>query len=244
MQVPEPDQEARRVFGAQLALAEAYARLLVTDGIAHGHLGPREAERIWTRHLVNSAVVADLLPHGSTVVDVGSGAGLPGLPIAIRRPDLSVVLVEPMLRRARFLDSAIAELGLAPRVRVLRGRADDPHIVHELAGSLWITARAVAPLDRLVKWCLPLLGPGGRLLAIRGASAEAEVDRWRSELAARGGRQNARSVVAVVARPVGAGASATWVVEVQRAAAGSSRHGSGPAGGSTGKPSRKRSDRR
>jgi 16S rRNA (guanine527-N7)-methyltransferase len=226
---PTPDDEARRIFGPQLPLAQAYARLLVTDGIAHGHLGPREAQRVWPRHLVNSAVVADLLPPDAAVVDVGSGAGLPGLPIAIRRPDLSVVLVEPMLRRTRFLELAIAELELADRVRVLRGRAEDPQIVRELGGSRWIVARAVAPLDRLVKWCLPLLGPGGRLLAIRGASAEAEVERWRDNFAPRG-------VAAVVARPVGVGASATWVVEVQRAASGHSDRGSGRADG----PSRRR----
>ena len=222
MLAPEPDEEARRVFGPQLALAQTYARLLVTDGIAHGLLGPREAERIWPRHLVNSAVVADLLPPSVQVVDIGSGAGLPGLPIAIRRPDLSVVLVEPMLRRTRFLESAVAELALAARVSVLRGRADDPEIVRALGGSLWIVARAVAPLDRLVKWCLPLLGPGGRLLAIRGAGAGAEVESWNEKSASRG----RESVSAVVARPVGVGASATWVVEVQRAESGASDRGS------------------
>jgi 16S rRNA (guanine527-N7)-methyltransferase len=224
---PEPDAEARRVFGSQLALAQAYARLLVTDAIAHGHLGPREAERIWPRHLVNSALVADLLPPGAPVVDIGSGAGLPGLPIVIRRPDISVVLVDPMLRRTRFLESAIAELGLTERARVLRGRADEPHIARDLGDSPWIVARAVAPLDRLVKWCLPLLGPGGKLLAIRGASAEAEVERWRATSAPRG----REGVGAVVARPVGVGASATWVVEVQRAVSGASVRGSGQAGG-------------
>lgn len=173
--IAPPPASAERVFGPELGLARAYAELLATDGTAHGHLGPREVPRLWERHLLNCAVVTDLLPDGARVVDVGSGAGLPGLPMALRRPDLRVVLVEPMLRRTAFLEQCIATLGLQDRVSVLRGRAETPEMRSRLDWPAWITARAVAPLDRLADWCLPLLAPGGRLLALKGATVRAEI---------------------------------------------------------------------
>ena len=163
------------MFGAQLPQAVAYADLLAGDGIEHGHLGPREVPRLWERHLLNCAVVADLLPHGARVVDVGSGAGLPGLPMALRRPDLAVVLVEPMQRRTAFLEQCIAELGLQDRVTVVRGRAESPDVHAVVGEAAWVTARAVAPLDRLAGWCLPLLAPDGRMLALKGASVREEI---------------------------------------------------------------------
>jgi 16S rRNA (guanine527-N7)-methyltransferase len=171
----EPDADARAIFGARLPLAEAYARRLAGDGIVLGLLGPREVERIWSRHLGNSALVANLFPADARVVDVGSGAGLPGIPLALARPDLRLRLLEPALRRSRFLESVVAELGLAEQISVVRGRAEDPAVVERLGHSSWVVARAVAPLDRLVKWCLPLLAPGGHLVAVKGASATAEL---------------------------------------------------------------------
>ncbi len=142
--------------------------------------------RLWERHLLNSAVVTDLLPIGARVVDVGTGAGLPGLVMAIRRPDLRVDLVEPMLRRTTFLAETVQLLGVGATVRVVRGRAGDRTTGDELGRTDWVVARAVAPLDRLAGWCLPLLNPGGRLLALKGASAQAEVEATRSAVRASG----------------------------------------------------------
>lgn len=164
------------MFGEQLPAAVAYAGLLAATGVAHGHLGPREVPRLWERHLLNCAVVTDLLPDGARVVDVGSGAGLPGVPMALRRPDLQVVLVEPMERRSLFLQHCVDTLELGDRVSVLRGRAENAEVRATVGPSTWVTARAVAPLERLAEWCLPLLEPGGRLLALKGASVRDEIE--------------------------------------------------------------------
>lgn len=176
-----------------LAPAEAglarYAQILVGPGIERGLLGPREAPRIWDRHILNCAVVADpvaaLIPQGSTVADIGSGAGLPGLVWALVRLDLKVVLIESLLRRATFLTECVHELGLADRVTVIRDRAES------VAGGPTtprpgqldvVTARAVAPLGTLAAWGAPLLAPGGILLALKGESAVEEVERDRAQL--------------------------------------------------------------
>jgi len=162
--------------GADLLRFEA---LLADTGVTRGLIGPREVDRLWERHLLNCAVVADpacgLIPPSCRVADVGSGAGLPGLVWALARSDISVVLVEPLLRRATFLLEAVEELGLMERVSVMRARAEDV-----ARGSDWVpvdvvTARAVAPLDRLLGWTVPILTPGGRLVALKGASAEDEL---------------------------------------------------------------------
>ena len=166
-------------------LAIAYADLLATDGVVRGLIGPREAPRIWDRHLLNCAAVAELIPSGASVVDVGSGAGLPGIVLAVARPDLSVALVEPLARRIAFLAEVVPALGLDRTVTVVRARAE------ELGGSLTpadvVTARAVAPLDRLAGWCLPLAALGGRLLALKGASAADEVAEHRDAVGRLGG---------------------------------------------------------
>jgi 16S rRNA (guanine527-N7)-methyltransferase len=183
-ETPAVPVEARRVFAVgRLPLAERYAELLATEGVVRGLIGPREAPRLWERHLLNCAVLAELVPESASVADVGSGAGLPGVVLAIARPDLRVTLVEPLLRRTRFLDEAVAELGLRGQVEVLRGRAE------EIAGTRTfdvVTARAVAPLERLARWCLPLVDRGGELVAMKGASARAEVDAARPALTALG----------------------------------------------------------
>ncbi|MEV6931530.1 16S rRNA (guanine(527)-N(7))-methyltransferase RsmG [Dactylosporangium sp. NPDC051485] len=163
---------AEKVFGDRLTQARHYAELLVTDGVVRGLIGPREAPRIWERHLLNCAVLADLIPSGASVVDVGSGAGLPGMVLAVARPDLSVTLVEPLARRTAFLSEAVTALGLE-RTSVVRARAEE--CVGKLPLADVVTARAVAPLDRLAGWCLPLTAVGGRLLALKGASAAAEI---------------------------------------------------------------------
>ncbi len=166
--------EARAVFGAAVDAAAEYARLLATEGTVRGVIGPREVPRLWDRHLLNSAAIAPLVPAGARVVDVGSGAGLPGIPLALARPDLTVALLEPLARRAAFLTECVDRLGLE-RVTVVRGRAEEGPVRRELGGADVVTARAVAPLDRLVGWCLPLLRPGGRLLAMKGSTAAEEL---------------------------------------------------------------------
>jgi 16S rRNA (guanine527-N7)-methyltransferase len=171
--LPAPPPSAAAVFGDRLALAERYVGHLGTTGVTHGLIGPREVPRLWERHVVNCAVLTDLLPHGATVIDIGSGAGLPGLTLAVRRPDLEVILVEPLLRRVSWLQVVIDDLGLADHVSVRRARAEE--LVGQLAAP-FVTARAVAPLERLVRWGLPLLVPGGSMLAIKGRSAQDELD--------------------------------------------------------------------
>jgi 16S rRNA (guanine527-N7)-methyltransferase len=176
---------SRVVFGDRYELAERYAEMLVGSGVDRGVIGPREADRLWERHLLNSVVLGELIPAGARVLDVGSGAGLPGIPLAIARPDLRIVLLEAMARRVAWLEEAVTELGLG--VPVHRGRAEDPGVRRELGGNDVVTARAVAPLGRLAGWCLPLVAAGGRLLAVKGASAGAEVARDLDAVRAAGG---------------------------------------------------------
>jgi 16S rRNA (guanine527-N7)-methyltransferase len=201
-------------FGAQLALAERYAALLAGPAIERGLLGPREGARIWERHLLNSAVLADFVPDGARLVDVGSGAGLPGLPMALRSPDLRVDLVEPLQRRVTFLEEAITALELDERVRVVRGRAEDLAVRRQVGEADWVVSRAVAPLDRLVRWCLPLLRPGGALLALKGAGASEEVATHEVAMRAAGA-----SDVRVAPIEVDWIDTPTWVVVVQRGTA-------------------------
>jgi 16S rRNA (guanine527-N7)-methyltransferase len=174
---PVPDV-VRGVFAARAALAAAYADILGTEGVTRGLIGPRETPRLWERHLLNCAVVADLLAEGSDVGDIGSGAGLPGLVLAIRRPDLTVTLVEPLLRRVAFLNETVDRLALG-NVEVVRARAEDLHGEREFSV---VTSRAVAPLPRLLEWCMPLVRLGGELLAMKGARAAEEVQAAAREL--------------------------------------------------------------
>ncbi|WP_214370207.1 16S rRNA (guanine(527)-N(7))-methyltransferase RsmG [Pseudonocardia sp. H11422] len=166
---------AAEVFGDRLPAARRYAEHLATSGVVRGLIGPREAGRVWDRHILNCAVAAELIPHGARLVDVGSGAGLPGIPLALARPDLHVVLIEPLARRVDWLDEVIEDLGIP--VVVERGRAEEAAVRRRWEGADVVTARAVAPLARLAGWALPLLRPGGTLLAVKGASAAEEVVR-------------------------------------------------------------------
>lgn len=173
---------------AREALIE-YAGLLAGPGVDRGLIGPREVPRIWTRHLLNCAVAADLVPEGASVVDVGSGAGLPGLVWAIVRPDLTVTCVEPLLRRATFLEECVDQLGLGERVTIVRARAEEvPRSGSGLRGDV-VTARAVAPLERLASWAMPLVAPGGQLLALKGRTAPEEVESARATLQRLGVRE-------------------------------------------------------
>jgi 16S rRNA (guanine527-N7)-methyltransferase len=170
--LPPPPRSARTVFApGRLELAERYAELLATEGVVRGLIGPREGSRLWERHLLNCAVLGELVPPGSGVCDVGSGAGLPGIVLAIARPDLTVTLVEPLLRRTKFLHEVVADLGLSG-VEVHRARAEELHGARTFDV---VTARAVAPLDRLLNWSMPLVAPTGALVAMKGTSAAAEI---------------------------------------------------------------------
>jgi len=168
----------------QAELLQRYADILASDGVDHGLIGPREVPRLWSRHLLNSAVVADpqagLVALNSTVADVGSGAGLPGLVWALARPDLQVTLIEPLLRRANFLTQAVENLGITDRVIVLRGRGEE---VKAVWGTFdVVTARAVAPLGKLLGWTIPLLHEGGRLVTLKGQSAQDEIQSAAAEI--------------------------------------------------------------
>lgn len=158
------------VFGEHYGAASRYVDILADKGMERGLIGPREGDRLWDRHILNSVALTGLIPHGSAVVDVGSGAGLPGLPLAILRPDLEVTLLEPLLRRATFLSETVEELALTPSPTVVRDRAEDHRQRYDV-----VVSRALAPLDRLLAWCAPLRRRHGVILALKGRSASDEL---------------------------------------------------------------------
>lgn len=161
---------AAEVFGARFDTVSRYVDILRSTGVEWGLIGPREGDRLWERHILNSVALVDLLPRSATVVDVGSGAGLPGLPLAILRPDLQVTLLEPLLRRATFLTETVAELDLRSSVTVVRARAEEHRHSYDA-----VVSRALAPLDRLLTWCGPLRHPDGVILALKGRTATDEL---------------------------------------------------------------------
>lgn len=177
---PEPPAAATVVFGNRLELARRYYTALAGAGVERGLIGPREVPRLWDRHILNCAVIGELIPQGATVVDVGSGAGLPGIPLAIARPDLRITLVEPLLRRTVFLAEFIEATGLG--ITVVRGRAEQAGVKKEAGGADVVTSRAVAPLARLAGWSMPLIHDHGRMLALKGISAIEELERDRADL--------------------------------------------------------------
>ncbi len=178
-ETPSAPIEARGVFSSErLPFVEQYAELLATDGVVRGLIGPREVPRLWDRHLLNCAVLAEVIEEGASVCDVGSGAGLPGLVLALARPDLTVTLVEPLLRRTTFLSEVVGALGLSS-VEVVRGRADSLH--GERRFSV-VTSRAVAPLGRLLEWSMPLVASDGALIAMKGSSVTDEIEESREVL--------------------------------------------------------------
>ena len=171
-ELPPAPEQAREVFGDRFADAVRYAELLAEAGVQRGLIGPREVPRLWERHILNCAVLSEAVPEGVTVCDVGSGAGLPGIPLALVREDLNITLLEPLLRRTNFLTEVVELLGL-DHVTVVRGRAEE--VLGKLAPVHVVTARAVAPLDRLATWGIPLLRPYGEMLALKGDTAEEEL---------------------------------------------------------------------
>lgn len=188
---PAAPEAAVGVFGTRLAAAEEYAAILAGDGVERGLLGPREVERIWERHILNSSALGELVTAGERIADIGSGAGLPGIPLALARPDVHVTLIEPLLRRSEFLREVVAELELD--VVVMRGRAEDAAVRDEAGEMDVVTSRAVASLDKLSRWSMPLLREGGRMLAIKGERAESEIEQCRRVMASLGA-VNARVV--------------------------------------------------
>ncbi|WP_328632950.1 16S rRNA (guanine(527)-N(7))-methyltransferase RsmG [Streptomyces sp. NBC_00356] len=171
-ELPPAPEQARVVFGERFPDAVRYAELLADAGVQRGLIGPREVPRLWERHILNCAVLSEVVPEGVTVCDVGSGAGLPGIPLALVRPDLKITLLEPLLRRTTFLTEVVELLGL-DHVTVVRGRAEE--VLGTLTPVHVVTARAVAPLDRLAAWGVPLLRPYGEMLALKGDTAEEEL---------------------------------------------------------------------
>jgi 16S rRNA (guanine527-N7)-methyltransferase len=217
-ETPGPTPPLPDWLAAQAGPLTSFADLLAQDGVTRGLIGPREVPRLWERHLLNCAVVADpgagLVPLGARIGDVGSGAGLPGLVWAIARPDTHVLLIEPLLRRSTFLSEAVTELGLADRVTVWRGRAEDAAAQTDFQPLDVVTARAVAPLERLIGWTVPLLAPGGRLVALKGSSAVQELADGRAAATAAG-------LTDLAVREVGAGVvdpATTVIIGVRRTA--------------------------
>ncbi|WP_425476198.1 16S rRNA (guanine(527)-N(7))-methyltransferase RsmG [Gordonia oleivorans] len=204
--------------------------MLATDGTVRGLIGPREVLRLWDRHLVNCAVIGELIDEGQSVIDIGSGAGLPGIPLAIARPDLNITLIEPLLRRTTFLEEVVERLDL--NVRVIRGRAEEKTVLAEVEPADVVTSRAVAPLERLVRWSAPLISPAGRLVAIKGSSAEDEIARdWQ--------RAAKLGIVDLKAQTCGADVleqATTVIVGFKRGGSGRSRE---KDAGGVGNPSRR-----
>jgi 16S rRNA (guanine527-N7)-methyltransferase len=171
-------ETAAELYGDGYGSVCRYVDILADRGVVWGLIGPREVPRLWERHVLNSAALSELIPFGATVADVGSGAGLPGIPLAILRPDLSLTLIEPLLRRFNFLTQAVDELGITPQVDVVRVRAEDHSARYDVVAS-----RALAPLSKLVTWCAPLREHKGAILALKGRSAGQEVESATQELA-------------------------------------------------------------
>ncbi|RDH75601.1 16S rRNA (guanine(527)-N(7))-methyltransferase RsmG [Mycolicibacterium moriokaense] len=175
--VSAPPAEAAEVFGERLDAAEQYAQILAGAGVERGLIGPRETDRLWDRHVLNSAALAELLDPGEQIADIGSGAGLPGIPLALARPDVRVTLIEPLLRRSDFLREVVDDLGVD--VAVVRGRAEEQAVRQQVGEMDAVVSRAVASLDKLTRWSMPLLRPGGRMLALKGQRADSELEEHR-----------------------------------------------------------------
>lgn len=164
------------VFGENADRAYRYHSWLAEEATVRGLIGPRETPKLWDRHIINSAVVGEAIGKGLVVADIGSGAGLPGIPLALARPDLKVVLVEPLLRRTTFLNEVVEDLEL-DSVTVVRGRAEEKVVRAEVGQVDVVTSRAVAPLGKLAGWSLPLVKSGGAMVALKGGTAQEEIDR-------------------------------------------------------------------
>lgn len=172
---------AAEIFGDNLEKAIAYHESLATDGSVRGFIGPREVPRLWDRHILNCGVIGEAMDEGISVADIGSGAGLPGIPLAIARPDLNITLIEPLLKRSVYLNEVKEALNL-DNVTVVRGRAEEKVVRKQVGLVDIVTSRAVAPLGKLATWSLPLVKIGGRMVAMKGSSVEEEIERDAKEI--------------------------------------------------------------
>ncbi|MCA3771741.1 16S rRNA (guanine(527)-N(7))-methyltransferase RsmG [Cutibacterium sp.] len=206
MTLVSDDAIADRLYRDNYKTIRQYVDILVSRGVDWGLIGPREIGRLWERHILNSIALESLIPEGCRVADVGSGAGLPGIPLAILRPDLEMTLIEPMLRRSNFLTEALDELGLDDRVTVVRGRAEDADLHVDV-----VVSRAVAKLATLINWTADLIVDSGSLLALKGQSADDEVVKAKKELSK---RRLSAEVLLIRADPA---ADVTRAVRVRRA---------------------------
>lgn len=206
MTLVSDDAIADRLYRDNYKTIRQYVDILVSRGVDWGLIGPREIGRLWERHILNSIALESLIPEGCRVADVGSGAGLPGIPLAILRPDLEMTLIEPMLRRSNFLTEALDELGLDDRVTVVRGRAEDADLHVDV-----VVSRAVAKLATLINWTADLIVESGSLLALKGQSADDEVVKAKKELSK---RRLSAEVLLIQADPA---ADVTRAVRVRRA---------------------------
>ncbi|MEN3317342.1 MAG: rRNA (guanine527-N7)-methyltransferase [Mycobacterium sp.] len=175
---------AEAIFGSRMDRAQRYAEILAGAGVERGLLGPREVDRLWDRHILNSVAIGELLDPEERITDIGSGAGLPGIPLALARPDLRLTLIEPLLRRSDFLLEVVDDLDL--EITIVRGRAEEQSVRQQVGEMDTVVSRAVASLDKLTKWSLPLLRPDGRMVAIKGERAEDEIREHRRVMAALG----------------------------------------------------------
>jgi 16S rRNA (guanine527-N7)-methyltransferase len=183
-QVSAAPPAAAALFGSRLDQAQRYAQFLAGAGVERGLLGPREMDRLWDRHILNSAAMAELFDADERVADIGSGAGLPGIPLALARPDLRLTLIEPLLRRSEFLREVVDDLGL--EITIVRGRAEDRSVRQQVGEMDAVVSRAVASLDKLTKWSVPLLRRDGRMVAMKGERAEEEIREHRRVMASLG----------------------------------------------------------
>ena len=206
MTLVSDDAIADRLYRDNYKTIRQYVDILVSRGVDWGLIGPREIGRLWERHILNSIALESLIPEGCRVADVGSGAGLPGIPLAILRPDLEMTLIEPMLRRSNFLTEALDELGLDDRVTVVRGRAEDADLHVDV-----VVSRAVAKLATLINWTADMIVESGSLLALKGQSADDEVVKAKKELSK---RRLSAEVLLIRADPA---ADVTRAVRVRRA---------------------------
>ena len=165
-----PTKSQEQALGPGFTQLTKFADILAQDGVRLGLIGPREVERIWDRHILNCAALTELIEDGQSIIDIGSGAGLPGIVLAILKPNSKVTLIEPMQRRTDFLTQVKTDLGLT-NVEILRGRAEGQKVTAQI-----VTSRAVAPLDKLLAWSWPLVEKGGKVLAIKGEKAQEELE--------------------------------------------------------------------
>jgi 16S rRNA (guanine527-N7)-methyltransferase len=184
VEVSTAPRAAEALFGTRMDRAQRYAEILAGAGVERGLLGPREVDRVWDRHILNSAAIAELLGVNERIADIGSGAGLPGIPLALARPDLRLTLIEPLLRRSEFLREVVDDLDL--EITIVRGRAEDRSVRQQVGEMDAVVSRAVASLDKVTKWSLPLVCPNGRMVAIKGERAEEEIREHRRVMASLG----------------------------------------------------------